>query len=73
MANHDVDFWKVRLAISGGLIHIASRIQPKVILDSGRLVRVEMDPIDELGDIIGYIDWSAVRAVTWRAAKSSDD
>lgn len=73
--NSAPDYWKVRLAIAGGLIHVASRTQPKVVLDHGRLVQVEMDLLEgpQYGDTIGYIDWTAVKAVTWRQTKTRDD
>jgi hypothetical protein len=62
--------WKVRLAVGGLPIHVISRTQPKVRLNQRNIVAVEMDVIEDTpdGDTIGFIDWAAVTAVTWRKA-----
>lgn len=60
--------WKVRVVIPNALLHLAARDEPIwVVDDNGRRELVAdwiSDP--EYGDTIGFIDWSAVTAVTWR-------
>jgi hypothetical protein len=60
--------WRVRITLRGGMIHVARRTRPVVHLRAGRAVDVEMEVISgtELGDEIGFIDWSEVTAVTRR-------
>lgn len=60
---------KVRVVVDGALLHLASRTEPKIKETVvGKFVRVDADWISshEYGDTVGYIDWSAVTAVTWR-------
>ena len=67
------EFWKVRITMPGSIIHVASRTEPFVHSAGGRVSGVTMDLIEgtEHGDSIGFIDWSAVLAVTWRKAAES--
>ena len=65
-------FWRVRVCLPGSIIHLASRTEPKVWrhCGDGPLDRVEMDLLEgtEHGDNLGFINWSAVLAVTYRFA-----
>lgn len=63
-----VEHYKVRVALQGSIIHLASRTQPKLLHDTGRLVDVAADWIDnpEYGDTVGFIHWPSVVAITWR-------
>lgn len=61
--------FEVRLVLVGAIVHLASRTEPVPMLDdAGRLVGVTTDTITDpaYGDTLGYIDWSAVTAVSWR-------
>ena len=62
--------WRVRVCLHGAILHLASRTEPLIVMNAGRIANVEMDLISdtEHGDSIGFIDWSAVTAVTWRRA-----
>lgn len=63
--------WKVRIYFRGaGMLHVLSKSVPVCFYTDGKLSDVGMVVIDdtEHGDSIGYIDWSAVAAVTWRYA-----
>jgi hypothetical protein len=62
-----VEGWKVRVVLHGALLHVVSSTEPRVIEHGGELVGVDWSPTDE-GDVPGYVDWSAVRAITWRRA-----
>jgi hypothetical protein len=57
--------YKVRVALPGSLLHLASWNEPRCLKTSPF---VEADWIDEpgYGDTLGRIDWSSVLAVTWR-------
>lgn len=61
-------YWKVRVCLPGNILHFASRTKPIMRLSAGRVSDVDMDLITgtEHGDSIGFIDWPAVLAVTWR-------
>lgn len=54
------------------MIHVLSRTVPVVRLDGvgSGIASVSMEVIEgtEHGDSIGWIQWSDVRAVTWRKA-----
>lgn len=64
--------YKVRIVIGTALIHVLSRTVPVVRLDGvgSGIASVSMEVIEgtEHGDSIGWIQWSDVRAVTWRKA-----
>ena len=64
------EYYKVRLHLPGGVMHLASSIEPKVHMRNGRVADVELDLIidTEHGDTIGFIDWGVVTAVAWRRA-----
>lgn len=63
-------YYKVRVALPGALIHLASSTEPKVHCDAytGSITRVQGDWLEDpdKGDTLGYIDWPNVAAVTWR-------
>jgi hypothetical protein len=60
--------WKVRVAVPGALLHLASRTEPVPQWAASRLGGVEADWVTgpEYGDTIGFIDWKSVTAITWR-------
>jgi hypothetical protein len=61
--------YKVRIVISGAILHLASWDQPQVAEGPGGAVAgVEASWIDDpgYGDTAGFVDWAAVDAVTWR-------
>ena len=65
------EHYKVRIVLHGAIIHLASSDEPSLVFDpwqTGALKAVEADWLNdpELGDALGWIDWPAVRAVTWR-------
>lgn len=62
--------WKVRVVLHGAVLHVLSKSEPVVLFDNGHLAGVQMDLVRRTGrgDDVGYIDWSAVVAVTWRTA-----
>jgi hypothetical protein len=62
--------WKVRVVFQGALLHLVSRTEPVVRTTGGKVTDVAMSPIEgtEHGDTLGFVDWSAVVAVTWRRA-----
>lgn len=64
-------FWKIRLTIPGSLIHLASRTEPVLRFENGRPVGMDANLIEgtDQGDTVGFIDWAAVAAVTWRIAE----
>jgi hypothetical protein len=69
------EHYLVRVTISGALLHLASRTMPVVHVLAGRVTNVEADWLTdpEKGDTVGFIDWSAVVAVTWRWTGTVDD
>lgn len=62
--------YRVRV-VSGGLIHILSETEPVVTLapGNGAIESVAWKPIEDTshGDTIGFIRWSDVTAISWRA------
>jgi hypothetical protein len=73
-------FWRVRVCLPGSFIHLASRTEPLIKSNptaGGPKRQVEMDLIEgtEHGDNVGFIDWDAVIALTYRFApeKPIDD
>lgn len=61
--------YKVRVVLSGAIVHLATATEPDPVLDAdGSLLTVRLDEIDDpaYGDTLGYIDWRAVSAVSWR-------
>ena len=62
--------WKVRVVLPGAILHLCSRTEPRMRISAGRFAHVAMDLVTdtEHGDTMGFIDWSAVVAVTWRFA-----
>ena len=67
--------FKVRVALNGSLLHLASWDEPKIEYEGGRVAGVEADWItnDESynADTLGFIRWSEVLALTWRRWSSS--
>lgn len=63
-------YYKVRVALPGALIHLASADEPKVRLDrfTDQISRVDADWLEDpdKGDTLGHIDWPAVLGITWR-------
>jgi hypothetical protein len=63
--------WKVRVVVPNAVLHVLSRTEPKVLIAAdGRIASVDWDPVSghNDGDTIGYVQWSAVTAVSWREA-----
>jgi len=69
--------YKIRVVFHGGTIHLVSSTEPKMKTseawdDCGLGERLsappEFDwtPVEGSGDMIGYIDWTTVCAVSWR-------
>jgi hypothetical protein len=61
--------YKIRLALNGALIHLASWKEPKVFTDQhDKIALVEADWISDprYGDTLGHVVWEQVAAVTWR-------
>jgi hypothetical protein len=58
--------WKVRVVLPNVPLHLASRTEPRIVGD--RVVDADWIEGHEYGDTLGFIDWSAVVAVTWRYA-----
>lgn len=64
--------WKVRIVVGPAIIHVLSKTEPVWRQPYGASARrLDMDPINgtDHGDTIGFIDWSAVSAVTWRESQ----
>ena len=61
-------FWKVRIGMPGGIIHVASSTRPVVRFEGGRIAGVDLEiiPDTEYGDTIGFLQWETVTALTWR-------
>jgi hypothetical protein len=57
--------YKVRVVLSGGTLHLASADIPVLDMVKREWKATWLDDPDK-GDSIGFIDWSAVIAVTWR-------
>lgn len=63
--------YKIRVVVSGSLIHTASLTEPIIHTnDEGRIERVDITPAEPgvFGDVLGWVDWTRVSAVTWRQA-----
>jgi hypothetical protein len=65
--------YKITIALPGGLLHVASWNLPLVNHDTwltgmDKITGVDADWIldSDYGEAIGWIDWSAVQAITWR-------
>jgi hypothetical protein len=61
--------FKVRIFLPGAVIHVLTASEPQIIRDEqDRIISAHLDiiPNTEHGDSIGFIDWSAVIAVSWR-------
>jgi hypothetical protein len=70
--------WKIRIIVGGAILHVASGIEPTPLfeIDEGDGCRVLGDHVlglkgewiddHEYGDTLGYIDWDALSAATWR-------
>jgi hypothetical protein len=58
--------YKVRVVISGAILHLASWSKPKPDQYAEQIWRADWidDPL--YGDTIGNIDWYSVKAITWR-------
>lgn len=65
MTSRRVEGWRVRVVVGHALLHVVSATEPVVHTDTEGVSWVEWSPTDE-GDVPGYVDWSAVRAITWR-------
>ncbi len=68
-------FWKVRVCPPGSILHLASTTEPVVELDEhGRVRNVAMTPLGggNYGDTVGFIDWPAIIAVTWRCTDGGE-
>jgi len=60
-------FYRVRIGISGGMIHAASATEPVVITaEDGKTVESVKADWTKDGDTIGMISWPAVQLVSWR-------
>lgn len=55
--------WKIRVVLHGGMLHLASSIEPS--FEYGYLQWKDVAD-HRYGDTVGHIDWDAVEAVTWR-------
>jgi len=68
---NSVPCWKVRLCIRGcAILHLLSKEEPVVQIENGKVMNVYMDLITdtEHGDILGFVDWQEVSAISWRFA-----
>ena len=64
--------WRVRVCLPGAIVHLTSRTEPDPYMFNGRIHSVRMQLVTDTpgsGDTIGFIDWPAVVALTWRAVK----
>ena len=64
--------WRVRVCLPGSIVHLTSRTEPDPYMFNGRIHSVTMELVTDTpgsGDTIGFIDWPAVVALTWRAVK----
>lgn len=64
--------YKVRVSMGGSLIHLASTDEPQFFGGEGlHDEEWHADWIEDpdYGDTIGWIDWSAISAITWRYSK----
>jgi hypothetical protein len=69
-----LECFKVRIAVSGAVLHILSTTEPVVHCDGGSIASVDWEPIDgtEHGDTVGFVRWADVSAITWRKARLSE-
>jgi hypothetical protein len=66
--------YKVRVVVSGAILHLASKTEPVNWMTTGRGRAYSITPEwtadwitdHRYGDTIGFIDWSKVQAITWR-------
>lgn len=60
--------FKVRVILPGAIIHLLTAAEPAIQTSNGKITSASLDiiPNTEHGDSIGFIDWSAVSAVSWR-------
>ena len=58
--------YKVRVVLPGAIVHLASWDQPQNDQLDDEMWSADWIDDSEYGDTIGFIDWSEVRAVTWR-------
>jgi hypothetical protein len=64
--------WRVRVCLPGSILHLTSLTEPAVHMHNGRIGDVSMKLVTsgpDSGDTVGFIDWSAVVALTWRSGK----
>jgi hypothetical protein len=64
--------WRVRVCLPD-IIHLVSATEPIVHMRNGRISDVTMELVTDApgcGDTVGFIDWSAVVAVSWRLMKN---
>jgi hypothetical protein len=64
--------WRVRVCLPGSIVHLTSLTEPDVHMFNGRIHSVTRELVTDTpgsGDTIGFIDWPAVIALTWRPAK----
>jgi hypothetical protein len=64
--------WRVRVCLPGSIIHLTSLTEPEVHMFNGRVHSVRMELVTaapDSGDTVGFIDWPAVVALTWRPMK----
>jgi hypothetical protein len=64
--------WRVRVCLPGSIVHLTSRTEPDPYMFNGRIHSVTMELVTdtpESGDTVGFIDWPAVVALTWRTVK----
>jgi hypothetical protein len=56
--------------LPGSIVHVLSLTKPSVRIEAGKVLGVDLEPIEntEHGDTIGFLDWPATLAVTWRFA-----
>jgi hypothetical protein len=57
-------YYKVRIALHGGVFHLASRSKPE--RDDNGAWHADWIDDSRCGDTPGWIDWSAVTAIVWR-------
>jgi hypothetical protein len=63
--------WKVRVCLPGSMLHLVSQTEPVIHMHCGRIADISASWVTDTadaGDTIGFIDWPAVVAVTWRAS-----
>lgn len=66
-----LECFKVRVVVGTTVLHFLSRTAPAVeYYDEGGAYVASWDLIEgtDHGDTCGFIDWSAVKAITWRRA-----